>query len=102
MITETESASGETITLYVGQSLRIMLSGSPTDPWSTPTVSDSEVLQGQASGILPSQGSAIAQYRGGTIGQTIVTASEDPTCRSSTPPCAVPSRTFTLTVVVAG
>ena len=102
MITVTESASGETINLYLGQSLRILLSGSSIDRWSTPTASDPSILQGQPSGILPSQGSAIAQYRGAAAGRATVTASQDPACRDLTPPCTLPSRLFTLTVDVAG
>lgn len=102
MITVTDSASGETIMLHLGQSLRIMLSGSSIDRWSTPSASDPSILQGQPSGILPTPGSAIAQFRGAAVGQATVTASEDPDCRNLTPPCAMPSRVFTLTVDIAG
>ena len=60
------------------------------------------ILQPQPTGMMPTQGSAIAQYRGVAAGQATVTATQDPTCRSATPPCAILTRMFTITVNVVG
>lgn len=102
MISVTESNSGETINLSLGQSVRFLLSGSSSDRWSAPITSDAGILKAQPSGILPTKGSAVAQYRGAAVGQATVSASQDPTCRNSNPPCGLPSRLFTLTVAVGG
>jgi cytoskeletal protein RodZ len=101
-IVVTEAASGSTVTLHIGQSLRVQLSGSALDPWSQPTASDPNILQPQPTGMMPTQGSAIAQYRGVAAGQATVTATQDPTCRSATPPCAILTRMFSITVNVVG
>ena len=101
-IVVTEAASGSTLTLRIGQSLRVQLSGSAFDPWSQPTASDPAILQPQPTGMMPTQGSAIAQYRGAAAGQATVTATQDPTCRSATPPCAMLTRMFIITVNVVG
>lgn len=96
----TESDSGRTFALHVGQRLRITLSGSNAMLWSQPAASDARVLRAQPTGVTAVRGSAIALYVGGAAGQATVTANEDAACRSSTPACMIATIGFRITVNV--
>lgn len=87
--------NGATITLHPGDRFVMML-GDAYDWQVTPA--DPAVVS-RVINITPVRGSQ-GVYEAHKAGQTTITASGDPMCRQSQPPCMMPSILFTLNVVV--
>lgn len=84
-----------TITLHAGQSFLLKL-GEGYD-W-TVTPADQTILS-RVVNVLTIRGSQ-GLYKAHKPGQTTLTATGDPTCRTAQPPCGAPSREFRLAVIV--
>lgn len=93
--TITLADDGTTVGVRLGDSVLIDLGTGLT--W-TVTIANPETLSREI-GVLVIVG-AQGIYRAAQTGSTLVTAIGDPACRSSTPPCMAPSRSFSVTVVV--
>jgi len=91
---------GGTIELSTGQ--RFLLNLSSGYDW-TVTVGDpadtNPAIVSQVTGVLAIQGSQ-GLYEARAAGRTTVSAVGDPVCREAQPPCAAPSRAFSVQVVV--
>jgi hypothetical protein len=79
--------NGKTFNVKVGDNLKLNLD--PGYDWSAITVSDTNV-------IVVTQGI----YQARASGVAALTATGDPQCLNSTPPCGMPSITFMITVIV--
>ncbi len=86
---------GKTIQMTVGQSFLLKLGEEYA--WEV-TLGDQNVVS-RAVNITVVRG-AQGIYRAHQAGTTTLTATGDPQCRQSQPPCMVPSRVFTVTIVV--
>ena len=86
---------GTTVTLAVGERFLLNL-GSEFD-WSV-SIADSAIVDRvrNVSVIAGAQG----LYEARAPGRTTLSATGDPPCRKSTPPCAAPSRLFGVDLVV--
>lgn len=93
--TVTLADDGRTITLHVGDSFLLKLEEGYT--W-TPSVGDESIIS-RDRGITVVQG-AQGVYEALKVGETILVADGDPTCRQSKPPCMRPSRRFQIQIVV--
>ena len=93
--TVTLADDGKTITLRVGDSFLLKLGEDYT--W-VPTVDDQTIVS-RAKGITVVRG-AQGVYDALKAGKTTLSASGDPICRQSNPPCEQPSRLFTIQIVV--
>jgi hypothetical protein len=93
--TVTLADEGRTITLGIGDSFLLEL-GEDCD-W-TPTVGDQTVVS-RAEGITVIQG-AQGVYLALKAGKTTLTATGDPVCQESSPPCERLSRGFAVQTVV--
>jgi photosystem II stability/assembly factor-like uncharacterized protein len=91
----TLSDDGGTIELSVGQ--RFLLDLSAGYDW-TITVADPAIVS-QVTDVLAIQGSQ-GLYEARSVGRTTVSAAGDPVCREAQPPCAAPSRAFSVQIVV--
>jgi hypothetical protein len=99
-ITVTDGDNGNGYTLRRGDHLIVELSGSFYD-WTPPTSSNNGVL-GRDSGFTRSDGSAHGSFSAIADGHATVSASGNPKCLKATPPCAVASQQFTVSVSVVG
>ncbi|VVB87279.1 Uncharacterised protein [uncultured archaeon] len=88
---------GKTITLQVNESFLLKL-GEGYD-WNI-TIDDQTVLS-RVVNVLVIRG-AQGIYEAHKLGRATLTAVGDPPCRKAKPPCAAPSRLFSLNVVVTG
>jgi hypothetical protein len=88
--------NGKTFVMHVGESFLLNLGGEAYD-W-TVEVDNQGVIQYDANAVVPSgaQGIYIAQASGAAH----LTATGDPLCRKSRPPCMRPSILFSITVTV--
>jgi carboxyl-terminal processing protease len=93
--TITLANDGETITLHVDEQFLLKL-GEEYD-W-TVTVADQSIVS-RVVNITVVRG-AQGVYEAHKAGSTTLTATGDPVCRQSQPPCAMPSRLFQINVVV--
>jgi photosystem II stability/assembly factor-like uncharacterized protein len=96
----TLSDDGGTIELSVGQRFLLNLGaadGNPGYDW-TVTVANPAIVS-QVTDVLAIQGSQ-GLYEARTTGRTTVSATGDPICREAQPPCAAPSRAFSVQIVV--
>ena len=93
--TVTLDDQGKTIQMAVGQSFLLKL-GEDYE-WEV-TVSDQSVVS-RVKNIAVVRG-AQGVYDALHAGTVTLTATGDPACRQSQPPCAAPSRLFTMTIVV--
>jgi carboxyl-terminal processing protease len=93
--TVTLDNAGQKTTMKVGQRLLLKL-GEEYD-W-TVTIADQSILS-RVKGVTVVRG-AQGLYEADKAGSTTLSASGDPVCRQSQPPCAVPSRLFEITVEV--
>lgn len=85
----------QTIHLRVGETFLLALGDS--HEW-TVNVSDQDVLS-RVPNVLVVRG-AQGIYKANKPGEAVLTATGDPPCRQATPPCALPSIAFRLTVIV--
>jgi hypothetical protein len=88
--------NGGTVRLHPGE--RFLLALGDGYDW-TVAVSDPSVVS-RVINILTVRGSQ-GIYEAHRAGQTTLTASGDPTCRTAQPPCAAPTRLFRASMVVA-
>jgi hypothetical protein len=86
---------GKTITLQIDQAFLLDL-GEGYD-W-TVTIADQSIVSREI-GVLTIRGSQ-GLFKAHKPGRTTLTATGDPTCLKSQPPCAMPSKVFQLTIVV--
>lgn len=86
---------GQTIRLHPSESFLLKL-GSDYD-W-TVAIADQTVVS-RVMNVMVVRG-AQGLYQAKRTGQTVLTATGDPTCRQAQPPCARPSRLFRLQLVV--
>jgi predicted secreted protein len=89
--------NGKTITLQVNESFLLKLE--EEYDWNI-TIDDQTVLSRKVN-VLVIRG-AQGIYEAHKPGRATLTAVGDPPCRRATPPCAAPSRLFSLNVIVAG
>ncbi len=86
---------GQTIALKIGESFLLKL-GEEYD-W-TVTIADPTILS-RVKNVMVVRG-AQGLYEANKTGSTTLTATGDPVCRQSQPPCAMPSRLFEIKVRV--
>ena len=91
----TMADNGKTLTLQPGQRFVLML-GEGYD-WNLNITNPAVVSQ--VMGLMPVRGSQ-GVFEAHQAGQTVLTASGDPLCRSAQPPCMMPSIVFEITIVV--
>jgi hypothetical protein len=94
-LTVTLADEGKTISLAVGDSFLLNLG--ETYNWDV-TISDQSILS-RVIGITVIRG-AQGIYQAHQAGSVTLRASGDPQCRQSVPACGMPSRLFTVTVLV--
>jgi hypothetical protein len=93
--TVTLDNDGQTITMNPGG--RFLLELGEEYDW-TVTVADPGIVSRLVNAtVVPG---AQGLYEAHKAGSTTLTASGDPVCRQSQPPCAAPSRSFTINIVV--
>jgi hypothetical protein len=92
----TLAADGTTIRLHPGQ--RFLLKLGEDYDW-TVIVADQDVAS-RVINVMTVRG-AQGLYEAHKVGQTTLTATGDPACRSAQPPCSAPSRRFQASIVVA-
>lgn len=86
---------GRAISLAVGQQFLLKLAGG----WEWQVdVSDPAVVRRVVDVDIPADAQGL--YRAYGPGRAVLTATGDPLCRKTRPPCMMPSRAFSLTVVV--
>jgi carboxyl-terminal processing protease len=93
--TVTLDDNGGTVTLHVGEQFLLKLG---EDYNWTVTVADQRIVS-RVVNIAVVRG-AQGVYEAHQLGSTTLTATGDPACLQSKPPCAMPSRLFQITVVV--
>ena len=93
--TVTLADDGQTITLSVGESFLLKLG---EDYNWTVTVADQTIVS-RVKNISVVRG-AQGVYEALLAGKTSLTANGDPVCLQANPPCKLPSRQFTLEIVV--
>jgi hypothetical protein len=93
--TVTLEDDGGTITLQAGE--RFLLKLGEEYDW-TVTIADQTILS-RVKNVMVVRG-AQGLYEANKPGSTTLTASGDPVCRQSQPPCAMPSRLFEIKVTV--
>ena len=86
---------GQTIRLYPSESFLLKL-GEGYD-WAV-DIADQSVVS-RVMNVMVIRG-AQGLYQARRTGQTMLTATGDPSCRQAQPPCAMPSRLFRLQIVV--
>jgi hypothetical protein len=91
----TMSDNGKTLTLQPGQRFGLMLDDRYV--WEI-SIANQEIVS-QAEGATPVGGSQ-GVYEAHQAGQTQLTASGDPLCRSQRPACMMPTVIFTLNILV--
>ncbi len=92
----TLSENGKTFTMRVGESFLLNL-GSDVYDWTVEADRDGVIQREQ--GVTVIQG-AQGVYTAQTPGTAILIANGDPLCLKSTPPCKMPSISFTITLIV--
>ncbi len=93
--TVTVDDQGKTITLVVGE--RFLLNLGEGYNWEV-SISDQAVVS-RVIGITVIRG-AQGVYQANQAGSVTLTATGDPLCRQSQPACGMPSRLFTVTIIV--
>jgi hypothetical protein len=96
LITVTLADDGKTITVNRQDSVFVFL-GSDLH-WNLSPTWDQSVLS-PVPGVMLIQG-AQALLKAAAPGQTTLSLTGGPPCRDSTPPCEIPSRSFSVTIVV--
>ena len=86
--------SSRTVTVSVGDTVVLRLSGCTGTKWSTPTSSEPAVLESEAGSPTPVTDGLTASFLAASSGQSQLAAS------ITVSPCAVPIAHFTLTVLV--
>jgi len=97
----TQADQGRTVTLGVGQTLEVRLSGGGSQQWSAPRSADVNVLEGTGSSADPTRGDAAATFVARTAGSTRVSSQARPICAAGQA-CPDFVRLWTITVDVTG
>ncbi len=97
----TQADQGWTVTMTVGQTLEVHLSGGRSQQWSVPRAADTGVLEGTASSADPTSGGASATFVARTAGSTRVSSQARPICTAGQA-CPDFVRLWTITVDVTG
>jgi hypothetical protein len=98
----TQADAGATVALRVGQTLAVNLSGSTGFPWTEPTSANPAVVVLVSGAADPTTGDAYGGFQAVGVGQTTISAAENPSCLNDHPMCALPSRVWTVNVDVTG
>jgi hypothetical protein len=94
----TDSDSGSTVTLHLGELLKVHLGNGTWDP---PVSSAPGVVRRESTtGGYPSSAPAYAMFKALARGSADVTATSDAACFHTDPRCLMPSRQWTVHVVV--
>ncbi|MHB1640627.1 MAG: hypothetical protein ACYCUD_12480 [Candidatus Dormibacteria bacterium] len=93
-------SNGRSISVALGTRIRVMLDGSPGLPWRHVVTSNSIVLRHVPDQLMITiaRGSVVTDFLVVAPGTAIISATQSPTCLNSTPPCAMPSRLFSVKV----
>lgn len=94
--TVTLDDDGKTLNLAPGQRFLLKLG----EEFNWEVAIDNQDVVSRVIGVLPVRG-AQGIFEARKDGRTILTATGDPLCRSAQPPCAAPSRVFTLKITVS-
>ena len=87
------------VKVTLGQQLVVTFSDASWE-WSDPQTDDPAILQRTSVSANPTRTEVTARFDTKTEGSAYVTATKDPTCRRSRPPCAAPSELWELYVTV--
>ncbi len=98
----TQAEAGTTVDLRVGQTLAVNLTGSTGFPWAEPTSANPAVVILVSGTTDPTTGDANGVFRAVGVGQTTISATQNPTCVKAHPMCAIPSRYWSFKVDVTG
>lgn len=93
---------GQVVTLAVGQTLAVDLTGSSFMPWTEPDTSDPAVLSRQSGSADAMTGDAYGTFLAVSPGKAVISSVGNPACRNVTPPCELPSQAWMVTVNVTG
>ena len=97
--TLTDADSGRTISLAIGERLRVQLT---TGTWDPPTSSSAAVVvRSSSSGGYPTGAPVDALFSALGSGSAAVTAYSDAACFHSQPACMMPGRQWKVRVVVS-
>lgn len=97
----TQADQGSTLTLRVGQSLVVKLTGSPSFRWSQPVSTAATVLGRQSGSADPTTGNSYAVFRALSRGRASIGAAQAPLCTTSRPACEIASRSWNVSVDVS-
>lgn len=89
--------SGKHVLVKQGDIILLALDDTFYSKW-TITVSDLTILTIIPDATLPPHSQAL--YKASKLGQTAITASAEPKCRNSVPPCQIEPRPFTVQITV--
>jgi len=98
-VTVTQDDNGKTVTLRAGQHLVVSLTDASWQ-WSEPDTDNGSVLTRTAVSANPSSSHVTASFDAKKAGQAHVSATKDAPCRTSQPPCMVPTYMWQVTVNV--
>jgi hypothetical protein len=94
----TREDDGRTYTAHVGEVINVHLTADSGTRWSAPTSDSAAVLAG--SGTTAPDGAGNGSFTARSPGTARITATQDPQCRSASPPCGMPSRMYSVTISV--
>lgn len=97
----TAADSGKTVTLHIGQRLRIVLGGR-SEQWHRPASTGPSLRLTAASGGYPSNRPADAVFLAVRAGTASVTSMTDHPCLHAQPPCMIAQRAWSVRVLVTG
>ena len=97
--TLTESDSGRTITLSLGQSVTVDLPGG-NGGYDKPQSSGAAMHRDSADGGYPTDQPAVAQFTAAAIGTADLTSTTDYNCLHTTPRCTVAQKQWVVHVIV--
>jgi hypothetical protein len=100
-ITLTTADNGKTVSLSSGQSLAVRLDPAGGMSWHLPAPDNTALRLTTASGGYPNRGPALATFAATAPGRVRLHSITDAACLHAQPSCALPQRTWQVTVVVA-
>ncbi len=100
-VTVTVADSGRTVTLHIGQRLRVVLGGRG-EQWHRPASTRPFLRLTAASGGYPGNRPADAVFLAVRAGIALVTSMTDHPCLHAQPPCMIAQRAWSVRVLVTG
>ncbi len=100
-ITVTETDSGKTVHLHIGQRLQVVLAGRG-DQWHRPASLGPSLRLASADGGYPSGRPAKAAFIAVQAGTASITSITDHPCLHAQPPCKIAQRVWSVRVLVTG